>query len=135
MNVHGLRNLIWVWTAALPGFGPGAPAMYDDFFPGLNYVDALAVDLEGGHFDYLSEFGLPLAGVGKVTGLTLSGKLPPPEALFQQPRWAWLLISPEVASAPDEGEGMKKIYSDPHVLTRGASAEGRGNVTYTRPPP
>jgi len=88
-------------------------------------VDALVVSVEGGHCGSYPDFGLRQVGVGKVTGLTLSGKLPPAEALFQQRQWAWLLISPEIASVPDEVEGLKKIYSDPHVLTRGASTEGR----------
>ena len=35
VNHNGLHNLIWVWSAAPPGFGPNATGAYSDYFPGL----------------------------------------------------------------------------------------------------
>ncbi len=35
VNHHKLRNLVWVWCAAAPGFGPDSPGQYTDYFPGL----------------------------------------------------------------------------------------------------
>ena len=44
---HKLRNLIWVWDAAPATFGPNGPTLYDDYFPGLLYVDGIEMDMKG----------------------------------------------------------------------------------------
>jgi mannan endo-1,4-beta-mannosidase len=114
----GLHNLVWVWEAAAPGFGPQAPGSYFDFFPGLLYADALAVDVEGPDLRFPRDAGLALIGVGKVIGLGISGHLPDPAIFAQQTRWTWFLASPELPTAPDEAEALRKLYNDPRVLPR-----------------
>ena len=122
VTTHGLRNLIWVWVAAAPGFGPGAPGRYGDFFPGLTYVDALSVDVAGGSFRFPLDLGLSEEGAGKVIGLGLSGKLPPAEVFTQQPRWAWFLVSPDVTESSDQSDALRTIYQDPRVVSRTAES-------------
>jgi uncharacterized membrane protein len=57
-------------------------------------------------------------GAGKVLGLGISGHLPDPAVFAQQTKWAWFLASPELPSAADEAEALRKLYNDPHVLVR-----------------
>jgi mannan endo-1,4-beta-mannosidase len=128
VNTHGLRNLIWVWVAAAPGFGPDTPGRYSDFFPGLTYVDALSVDVAGGSFRFPLDVGLSLEGAGKVIGLGLSGKLPPAEVFTQQPRWAWFLVSPDVTESPDQSDALRALYQGPHVVSRSAEAGARAGA-------
>ncbi len=122
VHIQGLRNLIWVWVAAAPGFGPGSPGRYGDFFPGLLYVDALSVDAAGGRSRFPLDIGLSVEGAGKVIGLGLSGKLPAPEIFTEQPCWAWFLVSPDAAEAPDQSGALRALYQNPRVVWRSAEA-------------
>ncbi|MGD0696369.1 MAG: glycosyl hydrolase [Terriglobia bacterium] len=118
VNHDGLHNLVWVWEAAAPGFGPDAPGPYFDFFPGLLYADALAVDVENLSFGFPRDAGLALIGTGKLIGLGISGRLPDPAIFAQQTRWAWFLVSPEPPPAPDQSDALRKLYNDPRVVAR-----------------
>jgi len=118
VNHDALHNLLWVWEAAAPGFGSESPGPYFDFFPGLLYADALAVDVEGPDLRFPRDAELALIGVGKVIGLAISGHLPDPAIFAQQTRWAWFLASPELPTAPDEAEALRRLYNDPRVLPR-----------------
>ncbi len=118
VNHHQLRNLIWVWNAAAPGFGPNAPGLYSDFFPGLQYADALAIDVEDGNFRWRRDAELSGFGVGKVVGLGLTGRLPGPEFFAQQPGWAWFLAAP---GATEQSDALRALYSDPRILARGTN--------------
>lgn len=115
VNERKLRNLVWVWTVSPPAPRPEPLEQYFDFFPGLAYVDALAMDLEGGAPPYRVDQDLALFGVGKVIGLGVSGRLPPPAMLEQQPNWAWLLAWP---GAPDQAAALQKLYSSPRIASR-----------------
>ena len=117
VKTGGLRNLIWVWVAAAPGFGPNAPGRYGDFFPGLAYVDALAVNASVGTFRFPLDAGLALEGTGKVIGLGLTGKLPAPEVFAEQPDWAWFLVSPDAAALPEQSEALRALYQSPRVVS------------------
>jgi len=119
VNQHKLRNLIWVWTVSPPTPRPDPLEQYSDFFPGLAYVDALALDVEDG-FGWRRDADLALFGVGKVVGLGLAGRLPAPAVLEQQSRWAWFLASPE---SPDQAEALHKLYDSPRVVSRPAAAQ------------
>jgi hypothetical protein len=50
--------------------------------------------------------------------LTAGVFLPHPAIFAQQTGWAWFLLSPELPSAPDEVEALRKLYNDPGVLPR-----------------
>lgn len=112
VNHPKLRNLIWVWNAAAPGFRPDAPGLYSDFFPGLQYVDALAVDIEDGGFRFRRDGELAVFGVGKVIGVGL--RAPSHAIVGQSSKWAWFLTAAENS----EPEVLRKLYDDPRVVSR-----------------
>ena len=113
---HKLRNLVWVWDAAASGFGPNAPGAYSDFFPGLQYADALAIDIEDGNARWRRDAELSVFGVGKVIGLGLAGRIPAPAFFEQQPRWAWFLAAP---GATEQADALRALYNDARVLSEG----------------
>jgi mannan endo-1,4-beta-mannosidase len=129
--VHdGLRNLIWVWDAGPPGFGPAANGSYTDFFPGLLYADALALTANQVSTRFRADSSLKLLGGGKVVGLFLAGVVPDPSLFAQQTDWAWFLLSPESANTGnatgsttgtvtiDRSQQLQKLYGDPRVISR-----------------
>jgi mannan endo-1,4-beta-mannosidase len=116
---HGLRNLIWVWNAAAPGFRPDSPGLYSDYFPGLLYVDALAVDLEDLGFGFRRDGELAVFGVGKPIGVGLGSAVPAPAMLAgPQSRWSWFLAAASDWSSDLQSEALRKLYADPGVVTR-----------------
>jgi mannan endo-1,4-beta-mannosidase len=117
VNHDGLRNLVWVWTAAPPGFGPNANGSLADFFPGLLYADALSLEETQVNPRWRSDAVLSSLGVGKVVGLELSGKVPAPEMLSQQ-KWSWFLISGDEARSAERDDALRKLYGDTRVLSR-----------------
>lgn len=115
----GLRNLIWVWNAAAPGFRPDSPGPYSDFFPGLLYVDALAADLEDGFPGYRRDGELAVFGVGKPIGVGLGGVVPAAVMLAgPQSRWSWFLAAANEWASDAQSEALRKLYADPGVVTR-----------------
>ncbi|MGA3041139.1 MAG: glycosyl hydrolase [Bryobacteraceae bacterium] len=113
VSYHKLHNLVWVWNATAPGFGPDAPGQYADYFPGLEYVDALAVDLGNTQFSWRRDAELSRFAVGKVIGLGLDGWLPTAAMLEQPTRWAWFL-----SSGIDQPEALRALYTNPKVISR-----------------
>jgi mannan endo-1,4-beta-mannosidase len=127
----GLRNLIWVWEVDPPGFGPNA-TVWSDYFPGLLYVDALALNVEIASSRFRLDTMLSLTGVGKPVGIEIEGKVPDP-SLFTQQTWSWFLLAPqkEAASSGAASPGtpatepppatspspLQKLYADPRVVS------------------
>jgi mannan endo-1,4-beta-mannosidase len=120
----GLRNLIWVWNAAAPGPFGGQPGRYVDYFPGLAYVDVLATDFAGGRYDR-SYAELDVLGTGKVLGLRASRVVPAPEALSDQPRWAWVLVSSAVVEDARQAEALRALYADSRVVSRDSASPAK----------
>lgn len=118
VNYHKLRNLVWVWNAAAPGAapsGPGTdpPGQYADYFPGLEYADALALDLGATRFSWGRDAELARFAVGKVIGLGLDGWAPTGAMLDQPTRWAWFL-----ASGLEPPDAVRALYAHPRVISR-----------------
>ena len=113
VNYHKLRNLVWVWNAGAPGFGPDSPGQYADYFPGLEYADALAVDLGNTPFSWRRDAELARFAVGKVIGLGLDGWMPTGAMLEQPTRWAWFL-----ASGLEQPDALPALYANPRVISR-----------------
>jgi mannan endo-1,4-beta-mannosidase len=111
---NGLHNLVWVWEAAPPGFGPNANGPWNDYFPGLLYVDALSLNLSQPGSRYRIDTGLKLLGNGKVIGLYLSGPAPDPALFTQEPDWSWFVLDPSGATSP----GIRKLYEDSRITSR-----------------
>lgn len=133
VNHDGLHNLVWVWSAAPPGFGPNATGAYNDYFPGLLYVDALALNLENSNSRFRMDAFLALTGVGKVIGVEFTGRIPDPSFFTQQTGWAWFLLPAEtgapatrVAAVPgavDPAEALRTLYADPRVISQVAETQ------------
>jgi mannan endo-1,4-beta-mannosidase len=102
VNHDGLRNLIWVWDAAPPSFGPNSPGQMSDFFPGLLYVDVLAIELgnqEQPANPSRAESMLSQLGAGKIVGIQSNDGFPPPP-VNRQPGWAEFKAPESALDAP-----------------------------------
>jgi len=105
VNEHKLRNLVWVWEA---DFGD-----YADCFPGLDYVDALALHSGNAPFSWRQDRELSRFGVGKVVGLELEGSVPNAALLDQPVRWAWIMLT-----GGEKADDLRALYGHARVLTR-----------------
>ncbi len=124
VNHDHVQNLVWVWEAAPAGFGPGGNGSYSDYFPGLLYADALALDMTQPETRFRSDAFLRAFAVGKLIGLSVEGQIPTP-ALFQNEKdWAWFLLAPQPAAAGNDAaastnaEALRALYADPRVVSR-----------------
>ena len=121
VNYHHLDNLIWVWNANAPRDRENDTAFaYQNFFPGLEYVDVLAADVY--HRDYKQSHHddlRTLAG-GKPISLGECGELPTPEILEQQPYWTWFMCWANWVSRPEINteEAVRNLYSSSRVKTK-----------------
>jgi mannan endo-1,4-beta-mannosidase len=88
VKVHHLNNLIWVWSMDRPG-KPGME--HARFFPGIEYVDVLALDVYGSDFAQAYYDSLAALSQGKPLALAEVGSPPGPDVLTRQPRWAYYM--------------------------------------------
>jgi mannan endo-1,4-beta-mannosidase len=117
INHDGIHNLLWVWDVAPPSFGPNTPGALTDYFPGLLYCDALALDAESTTSRFRIDTYLAHLGVGKLIALNLTTRIPPPEYFTQQRNWTWFIVSPEIAQAPDQSDSLRNLYTSPRVAS------------------
>ncbi len=86
VNQHHLTNLIWIWSMDRVH----DPSMeHAKYFPGLAYVDVLALDVYQNDFARSYYDSLVALAQGKPLALSEVGSPPPPEILQQQPRWVY----------------------------------------------
>jgi Glycosyl hydrolase family 26 len=109
-RVHHLNNLVWVWSVDRP---KTPERQYAGFFPGLDCVDVLALDVYGADFrqSYYDSL-IALAGP-KPVALAEVGTPPDAKVLSQQPRWAYYMI----------WSGM--VHNTPHAQYDAMAADGR----------
>jgi mannan endo-1,4-beta-mannosidase len=117
VNHDGIHNLVWVWDAAPPSFGPNSAGALSDYFPGLLYVDALAMDAEAVSTRFRTDSFLSRLGVGKIIGLSLTATIPPTEYFAQQPDWAWFLVSSTAAQASEQLDTLRSLYQNPRITS------------------
>ena len=86
VNHHHLTNLIWVWSVDRPS-KPGME--HAKFFPGIDCVDVLALDVYGSDFAQSYYDSLVALSQGKPVVLGEVGNPPTPDILNQQPKWAY----------------------------------------------
>jgi len=86
MKHHGLRNLIWEWSTDRVG-KPGME--HEKFFPGIEFVDVLALDVYGSDFSQSYYDSLVALSQGKPLALAEVGNPPTPEVLAKQPLWTY----------------------------------------------
>jgi mannan endo-1,4-beta-mannosidase len=123
---HRLTNLIWVWTGA-PAHNSEVPGTaFHDYFPGLLYVDALAISLNDANSASRGRMPndriLLRAGLGKPVGIEASPTLLTAESLSRQPNYAWFLLSSlEMPEAEDKKaellSSLRALYASPQVIS------------------
>jgi mannan endo-1,4-beta-mannosidase len=86
VNHHHLNNLIWVWCMDRVNNPQMEHAKY---FPGISYVDVLALDVYGNDFVQSYYDSLVALSQGKPLALDEVGSPPPPEILQKQPLWIY----------------------------------------------
>jgi mannan endo-1,4-beta-mannosidase len=88
VNVHHLKNLVWVWSVDRVHGDAMAHAKY---FPGIQYVDVLALDVYGNDFAPSYYDSLVALARGKPLALAEVGNPPTPAILAQQPGWTYYM--------------------------------------------
>lgn len=127
VNDDGVKNLVWVWNAATPGSGQEAAGQYEDYFPGLLYADALALNADDLDHAWRADSTLSLLATGKIIGVGLN-TVPDPSLFAHQSKWTWFLLSSEgTVPMQTASEALRKLYADPRVLSRSAEAKASGS--------
>jgi mannan endo-1,4-beta-mannosidase len=131
---QGLSNLIWVWNVKdvdMGGIG--------GYWPGASYVDVASLDVWVKQTPSQSDYDamLNVAG-GKPIALAEVGRVPSPDVLAAQPRWAWFMTWAEwlVDPAYNDNASVQRTYWDGRVLNRGELDLGGGggdNLARNRP--
>ncbi|MFH0989549.1 MAG: glycosyl hydrolase [bacterium] len=115
---HKLNNLIWVWNANAPRQLINDEAYaYEDYFPGLNYVDVLAADVYQKDYRQRHYDELVRLGEGKIIALGEVGEVPSPKILTAQPMWTWFMIWGDFVDSHNTPQQIRDLYSFPRTLT------------------
>ena len=118
VNFHKLNNLIWVWNTNAPRQLINDEAYkYEDYFPGIEYVDVFATDVY--HHDYRQSHHdhlIRLSG-GKIVALGEVGEVPSPEILDRQPMWAWFMIWGDFVDTHNTPRQIRDLYQYKRILT------------------
>ncbi len=116
VNLHGLNNLIWVWTRE-----PSDDAWY----PGDEYVDIVGMDIyrQGDHGSYVLDFNISNETYDrkKIIALSECGSFPDVDNLiYDKAAWSWFMpwygdftTSPAFNSL----ELWKKMFDSEYVIT------------------
>jgi len=117
-NHHQLNNLIWVWNTNAPRDIPGDEAWpYEDFFPGIDYVDILAADVYRNDYKQSHHDQLVDLAEGKPIALGETGEIPSNEVLEQQTQWTWFMPWGWILFFSNETDLIKDVYLSDRVLT------------------
>ncbi len=123
VHFHRLNNLIWVFNgnevkSDIDAQGVERGVMpYADFFPGHDVVDVLATDVYRNGFARRDYDDLLALAAGKPIALGEVGRVPPPEILCQQPRWAWFMNWGEPITNWQERAAVEAAYQAAETLT------------------
>jgi len=130
VNVHGLNNLIWVWTVDVT---PGAEDQYLEWYPGDEYVDIVGFDVYENNTDAKNRQYEALVNMTKGRKLvTISecGNIPDPEKCMEAGnRWSWFMVwssadaNGNIVMTPDGWnlntlDYWKKVMDSPYTLCR-----------------
>jgi hypothetical protein len=114
VKFHGLKNLLWVWNPDRPS---RADRQFVDYFPGLQYVDVLALDCYGA-FEQSYYDDLNALSGGKVMAISETGNPPAVSVYATQPKWAYVM-----RWAMDKAPGTRMIEE---LKNPSAAPAGRG---------
>jgi hypothetical protein len=112
VNHHHLTNLIWVWSVdrvSKPGME------HAKYFPGIDYVDVLALDVYGSDFAQSYYDSLAALSQGKPLVLAEVGNPPTPEILAKQPRWAYYMTWAGMVRNTSRKQ-YGELFKDPQIL-------------------
>jgi mannan endo-1,4-beta-mannosidase len=126
---HQLDNLVWVWNTNAPRDRPNDEAWaYEEFWPGLEYVDVLAADVY--RDDWKPSHHDDLVKLGRGKPIVIGECAPPPtlETLARQPRWAWYMPWGNLVFWGNGPERTKALLADPRILTREDVTRGDDGV-------
>lgn len=118
VNHFHLNNLLWVWGPNAPRKVPDHEAYdYEDFFPGLDYVDVLGADVyhndyKQSHYDRLLELAK-----GKVIALTEVGEAPTSEILMSQSDWTYFMIWGDFAHTSNNPDNIRELFESRSVIS------------------
>ena len=135
VNVHGLDNLIWVWTVDVVPSIPYAQERNLDWYPGDEYVDILGVDIYAQDTDAKTEQYQALVDMVKGSRLvTISecGNIPDPSKCMEEGnKWSWFMVWPNadadgnIILSPsgsnfdlNTSEYWNNVMADPYILNR-----------------
>lgn len=112
VHYYHLNNLIWVWSVDRV-HGPSME--HAKYFPGIDYVDVLALDVYGNDFAPSYYDSLVALSQGKPLALAEVGNPPSPAILAQQPRWIYYMTWAGMVRNTSRRD-YDALFSDPRVL-------------------
>ena len=135
VNVHGLDNLIWVWTVDVVPTIPYAQERNLDWYPGDEYVDILGVDIYAADTQAKTrqyQALVDLAKGKKLVTISECGNIPDPDKCMEEGnKWSWFMVWPgtdadgNIILTPSDAnfnlntaEYWKKVMSSQHVMNR-----------------
>jgi len=89
VNYHHLRNLLWLWSMDRV-HNPNMD--HAKYFPGIEYVDILGLDVYGADFAQPYYDSLVALSQGKPLALAEVGTPPTPDVMAKQPLWTYYAI-------------------------------------------
>ena len=128
VNHHQLKNLIWVWSmdrVSKPGME------HAKYFPGLEFVDVLALDVYGNDFAQSYYDSLIALSGGKPITLAEVGNPPAPEILSQQPKWTYYVIWAGMVRNTTKKQ-YEVLMHDPRILGLEDPAYAEMMTTYRK---
>jgi mannan endo-1,4-beta-mannosidase len=119
VDQHHVKNVIWGWQAGPAGFGAQANGRTADYFPGLLYVDAVSVGVNGLNPQFRATTILRGSAGDKATGLVLRTGVPDPAALSREQGLSWFELAPIAAPADDAtAQALKTLYGNANIVSR-----------------
>ena len=121
VKFHHLNNLLWVWNPDRP---VRADRQFVDYFPGLDYVDVLALDCYGAYEQSFYD-DLNALSSGKVLAISETYDPPALEIYKTQPKWVyymtWATDTPEDGGPPAGSNNsrpeLRALVSAPRMLS------------------
>lgn len=116
VHVHQLDNLIWVWSPNAPNSSCDA---YTPYFPGLDKVDVLALDIYNNDYKQSYYDGIVSLAKGKPVAIGENGELPNVSLLAKsQPKWAYFLTWGSMLTDNNSTQTINSVMNDNRVITR-----------------
>lgn len=113
---HKLNNLIWVWSPDKPWHG------LKEFYPGNEWVDIVGCDIypvKDTNVVFRQEWYEELLEIAQdmPIGIGECSKIPSPELMREQNRWAWFLGWVDLTFIANTKEELINIFNDERVIS------------------